>query len=55
MKFKIEVEQDGSHWWEEYDEDTVNAQLWAEDIVQWFNDTARPGESTRKLLNVEVL
>lgn len=55
MKFKIEVEQDGRTWWEEYDEDTDDAQQWGEAIVKWFNNTARPEATTRTFLSAEVL
>ena len=55
MKFTIEVEQNGRTWWEEYDEDTDDAQKWGADIVQWFNDTAQPGATTRKFLSAKVL
>lgn len=57
MKFKIEIERvDGeSRHWEEYDEDTDDAQKWAEDIIVSFNRTCRPGEIHRRLLSVEVI
>ncbi len=57
MKFKIEVERvdgDGRHW-EEYDENIDDAQKWAEDIIEFFNGSCRPGETKRRLLAVEVL
>lgn len=58
MKFRIQVERvDGSteSHWETYDEDTKDAQKWAEELIAWFNGTVRPGESKRRLLAVEVV
>lgn len=56
MKFRIQVGRDAAtaHW-EEYDEDTVDAQKWAEDIVKYFNRTGQPGDIERLLFAVEVL
>lgn len=58
MKFRIEVgNEDGSgeSWWEDYEEDIDDAQKWAEETILFFNNTIRPHEKKRKLLQVVVL
>ncbi len=40
---------------EVYEIDTDNPQAWAEETVERFNATLRPGEKERILLDVEVL
>ncbi len=59
MKFKILVkhigEDDGQAWEEEYDKNTQDSEKWAEDIIKWFNETLRPGEKPRELVNVIIL
>ena len=45
-------------WWEHYDKREVKtleaAQAWSEQLIEWFNETLRPGEQKRKLLAVEL-
>ena len=57
MEFKIKVRnmKTMKEWWEEYDEDTQNAEEWAIKTIKWFNDTLHPHEAPRKLLEVEVI
>ena len=55
MKFKILVSNGEREWWEDYDEDIPNAQLWAEETIKNFNACLRPKEKPRTLLKVEVL
>lgn len=58
MKFRIQVQRADKSCephWEEYDEDTNDAQKWAEDIIKFFNRTGQPGDVERLLLAVEVL
>lgn len=56
MKFRIQVgRSDDNKHWEEYDEDTDDAQKWAEDIIKYFNRTGQPGDPQRYLFAVEVL
>ncbi len=57
MKFKIKVKSinTGNEWWEEYDKNVTDPRQWAENTMAKFNRTLRPGESSRELLEVEVL
>lgn len=48
----------GNTWDEDYDKLEVsseNATKWAKNLISWFNQTYRPGESKRKLLKVQVI
>ena len=55
MKFKIQVTSGGEPWWEEYDKAITDPTNWARHIVESFNNTLRPGEKKRVLLDVCVL
>lgn len=33
---------------------TSGAKKWAHDLIKWFNSTAQPGGSTRKLIKVRT-
>jgi hypothetical protein len=57
MEFKIKVRniRTMKEWWEEYDRDTQDAEGWAKKTIKWFNDTLRPGQAPRELLEVEVI
>ncbi len=55
MKFRIRVSDGSSEWWESFDENITNAQQWAADTIQSFNDTLRLNELPRTLLDVEVV
>ena len=56
MKFKILVRtENGQEWWEEYDKDIKNAQEWAKDTIDYFNNTLSPREKLRQLIKVEIL
>lgn len=58
MKFKMKVCVVGNEagaWFEEYEKEVTDAQAWAEQTIQRFNETLRPKERPRKLLGVEVL
>ena len=57
MKFKIQTITEGSEEpdWEEYTKNIDDPQAWAEEIVNDFNRTLRPGERPRTLLKVEIL
>ena len=57
MKFKIicrnVVEEDT--WEEEYDENIEDHQQWAKETLKCFNETLRPYEKPRELVDVVVL
>lgn len=57
MKFKMKVMKvsTGDAWWEEYSERTDDAQKYAESMINRFNETLRPHESPRQLLEVVKL
>ncbi len=58
MKFKLKVckvNDEKNTWFEEYDEDTSDAEQWGKDIIEYFNSDLRPNETARKLLEVIVL
>jgi hypothetical protein len=58
MKFKIRVRNIGQTdegWWEEYDKPVNDAERKAKEIIEFFNDTLRPGEPARELLEVVML
>ncbi len=56
MKFKILTKtDDGEEWWEDYDKDVPDARKWAEDTIAGFNETLRPHEKARELLDVQVI
>lgn len=58
MKFKIRVasERSPKGWWENYDKNDVDdAELWARQTIKRFNETLRPNESPRRLLEVVVI
>lgn len=55
MKFRILLKTEKDEWWESYDKDTTDPQVWAEETIQRFNDTLRPHELARQLLRVEVI
>lgn len=58
MKFKLEYrERDNPKnvQWEEYEEPIDDAQKWAVETIKRFNETLRPGESARDLIQVVVL
>ncbi len=61
MKIRIKVRNltTGNEWHEDYDKigigdngNIYQANDWAHELVERFNDTCRPGESKRKLLDV---
>lgn len=55
MKIRVKVMSILSIWWEEFDVDTDDAEQWAKDTVKNFNQTRRPGELRRTVLDVEVV
>lgn len=59
MKFKISVKNagypDSSAWWEEIDENIKDAKAYAKTLIDDFNNTLRPNEQPRELLEVVVL
>ncbi len=62
MKFRMETGHQGKDdaWWENYDKEEVvdeaSARQWAENTIQQFNDTLRPGEGARRFTGrVELL
>lgn len=55
MRFRIFCTDGGKEWSEEYNKDVADANKWAADTIEYFNDTLRPGENPRKLIKVEVL
>ena len=56
MKFKIKVSSEsGGEWWEEYDKDVPDPEVWARETVEKFNATLRRNEKPRTLLVVEVI
>jgi hypothetical protein len=54
MKFKILVKNDREEWWESYEEDIDDPEKWANKTINYFNNTLRPGELKRELLDIEV-
>ncbi len=59
MKFNLHVayrDVDGEPWIEDYNRSEItteeHAHQYGEQIIKYFNDTLRPGEEARKLLNV---
>jgi hypothetical protein len=60
VKFRIQVgrfKKDGraEAWWEEFDEDTTDADKCAEEMIANFNNTLWPGERPRFVVQTEVL
>lgn len=55
MKFKIRVKNEKDDWWEEYEKNCDDPELWALEIVERFNETLRPRELPRELLEVVIL
>lgn len=57
FKILVETETEGS-WWEEYPDKKVDslteATTIAQDVIDWFNQTLRPGELPRHLVRVEL-
>jgi hypothetical protein len=52
----------GDSWTEEYDKpgigdngNTLQAEDWAKNLIDWFNNTCRAGESKRRLLGVKII
>jgi len=57
MQFKVKIAHvgDPDHaWWEEYNKDTNDPKQWAETTVKTFNETLRPGEKPRMVIEVVV-
>lgn len=58
MRFKFEYryrDRPDETQWEEYDEITDDAEKWAKDTLEFFNNTLRPGESARDFIQCVVL
>lgn len=55
MKFKIHVKDDSSIWWEDYEKDIPDAHQWAADTIDRFNNSLKPGEKQRELLEVKII
>ncbi|GEM_PF-3057935 len=57
MLFKIVCRNVGEEetWEEEYDKNVEDPKEWAEKTVAWFNETLRPGEKPRELVDVVVI
>ena len=55
MKFNIKVaDTTGREWWEPYERDVKDARAWAVEAIARFNDTLRPHEKERTLLEVVI-
>jgi hypothetical protein len=57
MKFRIKcckTDTPEKTWWEDYEKDIEDAEIWAIETVDSFNKTLRPGEKHRTLIEVEV-
>ena len=62
MKIKITVKNATSEWSEEYDRagigdngNILQAQDWAYQLIETFNETLRPFEKRRELIGVEII
>ena len=56
MRVKIKfASSPGSVWYETYDVDVPDAEAYVKGIVAEFNNTLRPGESSRRVLSFAVL
>jgi hypothetical protein len=56
IKLKIcDVDSPENNWNEEYDVECKNAEEYGTELINSFNDTLRPGEKPRKLLEVTVI
>jgi hypothetical protein len=59
ISFKILVKavdtSDDKAWWESYTERTEDPWGWAQETIDWFNLTCRPGEARRCVIDVEVV
>ena len=58
MEFKIHVKDFRADWWESYNKSEVVDQASAEDVgrrmVQYYNDTLKPGERKRTFLESQL-
>lgn len=55
MKFTLYLKDEtGREWCENYDENTMDAFKWAENVVENFNKTLRPFETKRTLIKVVI-
>jgi hypothetical protein len=58
MKFEIlvahAVDSTTEPWWEGYEENTLDPEQWANATIVRFNNTLRPNEKPRKLLQVKI-
>lgn len=60
MRFRVQVgrfRESGRAfaWWEEFEKDTDDPDTWAEKTIERFNETLRPGERPRFVVQTEVL
>ena len=49
MKFRVHIKSGKNKWWEEFDVDTDDPQKWAQETIDNFNHTLRPGEAKRSI------
>lgn len=58
MEFKIHVKDSRADWWESFNKSEVvdqeTAEEWARKTIARFNDTLRPGERPRELLETQL-
>ena len=54
MRFTIRVKSQSDEWNEEYDKEVADPKVWAQQIVEGFNERLRPGELPRILLKVTI-
>ena len=54
MRFTIRVTNQSDEWDEEYDKEVADPEVWAQQIVEGFNERLRPGELPRILLKVTI-
>ena len=55
MKFRMHCKNQRSDWWEYFDKECCDPIVWATDCISRFNDTLRPGELPRELVEVDIL
>lgn len=54
MRFRVQIEQEGVHWWETWTQDTEDPEACAKGKVARYNAMRSPLDPVRKVLKVRV-